>query len=127
MVGPATKSELCAVDGCDKPRFCKGWCQCHYRRFTRGQPLEAPLRRIHQFGRVEAFQALTEAALSYAEADTDDDDAFRAAERHLVFAAIRLARRAYWPSASLDTGQRAPGRAMARAGLVPDEERTNAA
>lgn len=121
MVDQVSAAERCTLEGCTKPRFCKGMCQMHYRRTKRGQPLEAPPLRISQHARVEALQALREAALSYADADASRDEEFTEADRRLVYSALRLARRAYWPDASLDSGQRTPFRAMSRAGLVPAE------
>ena len=49
-------AKLCAVDGCDKPSYVRGWCNAHYRRWrTHGDPLGGrpsldgePLRYFHE-------------------------------------------------------------------------------
>lgn len=39
---------LCSIAGCDKPSYCKTWCQMHYSRYKRnGDPalLKRPIKR----------------------------------------------------------------------------------
>ncbi|MCP4251056.1 MAG: hypothetical protein GY778_28800 [bacterium] len=46
---------VCEVDGCGRPLRARGFCEGHYRRFTRGKPLTGPLRaRTPQIGLCEA-------------------------------------------------------------------------
>lgn len=34
------RSKTCKIAGCNKPHYSRGWCQMHYRRWTRtGSPL----------------------------------------------------------------------------------------
>jgi 5-methylcytosine-specific restriction endonuclease McrA len=39
--------QQCAVDGCERPQRCRGWCSAHYQRWrTHGHPLRGgPVRR----------------------------------------------------------------------------------
>ena len=34
------ENEVCTIDGCDKPTFCRDWCSAHYSRWQRhGDPM----------------------------------------------------------------------------------------
>lgn len=37
--------DKCNVDGCEKPRFCKGWCMKHYARMQRHGSLTAERKK----------------------------------------------------------------------------------
>ncbi len=36
--------KTCSVDGCDKPMLSKGFCNAHYLRHRKGQPLDIPVK-----------------------------------------------------------------------------------
>ena len=39
MEGPAVTDSICTVDGCDRPKYSRGWCHKHYRQWHRtGSP-----------------------------------------------------------------------------------------
>lgn len=45
--------KTCQLDGCDRPHFCKGWCNLHYERVRRlGEP--GPVGTIEQYSEQEA-------------------------------------------------------------------------
>jgi len=35
-------SDVCSVEACDRPRYCKGFCTMHYQRDRAGKPMDAP-------------------------------------------------------------------------------------
>lgn len=39
------KGKVCAIDGCERPAYCKGRCQAHYYRKNKRKPLEVPVTR----------------------------------------------------------------------------------
>lgn len=80
----------CAVDDCDRAPYKSGLCAGHYRRKREGRPL-TELRRA-QGGPatpILPIDRLSEAALAYADADTDED--FARARNNLHDAAIWFA------------------------------------
>lgn len=78
----------CAIDGCDGASVAKGpYCAGHERRRRLGQPMGPPIKRPRR-GPVTRAD-LAEAALAYADADSSDDRAFKAAFDRLE----KLARR----------------------------------
>lgn len=39
---------ICGIEGCARGTKAKGYCQTHYRRFRKGQPLDAPINPSFQ-------------------------------------------------------------------------------
>lgn len=81
--------EPCLVADCERPAAPKkgGMCEAHAKRRLRGAPLAAAVRI-----RGRPLEALREAALEYADADAEDDDAWRRAEARLMRAAMAYSR-----------------------------------
>jgi hypothetical protein len=73
----------CAVDGCVNESQRAGRCWAHHKRKCRGAVVDGSLAPRHQV----PFDAVTEAALAYAEAEEDED--FERAREQLRRAAVR--------------------------------------
>jgi hypothetical protein len=59
----------CAHMSCSREAESRGFCGLHYMRWKRGSPMDGPPRQV----RFSCHEALQEAALRYAEAETDDE------------------------------------------------------
>lgn len=59
----------CSVDGCPNPAAKSGLCEGHVKRRTRGQVVSAALKLRPR----SPLERLTEAALAYANAESDDE------------------------------------------------------
>lgn len=87
----------CLVDGCLKPAGLRkgGYCEAHAKRRLRGQVVAEPIgapRGGHVLVTAEStWLLLTEAALAYADADSDDEVDFRRATDRLRKAALSYA------------------------------------
>lgn len=74
--------------GCIRPVWAHGACRYHYERFTHNrEPAPKGWGKLRQKAR--RFQAVEEAALAYAAAETDDQ--YERAWRRLYMASIRHA------------------------------------
>lgn len=81
----------CTHEDCDRPAYCRGLCNGHYRRAQRGYLATGGLRHWGQPGR-----SVREAALAYADAESEQDYArgearLRMATRRAAVAARRRA------------------------------------
>lgn len=79
----------CTHEDCDRPAYCRGLCNGHYRRQQRGSLATGRLRHWGQPGR-----SVREAALAYADAESEQDYArgearLRMATRRAAVAARR--------------------------------------
>lgn len=72
---------LCCVADCVREATSGAYCYLHRKRLQRGMPLHSP---VHARGR-GLWERLSEAALEYADAETEEDAA--TAEVHLRAAA----------------------------------------
>ena len=63
-------SANCSYPGCQRPAECLKMCMPHYARWRRGGDMDRPIRgqRPHELAR-----RLSEAALRYAHAETEDE------------------------------------------------------
>lgn len=75
----------CEWPGCENPSMTPRhpWCAMHYQRQHRGKPMNTPKAVTI----TDPFEALTQAAISLADCDSEDDDAWRKAENRLRYAA----------------------------------------
>ncbi len=71
--------EDCAVDDCPRPAKRNGYCYSHSKRGQRGMPVHVPIPQRP----TKPFDRAVEAALAYAEADADDEVAYRRARDNL--------------------------------------------
>lgn len=62
----------CAIEDCDKPASKAGMCWGHAKRKARGQTVSGPIKERPK----SKSEWLREAALAYADADSDDEEAF---------------------------------------------------
>jgi hypothetical protein len=37
----------CSVDGCNRPAYCRGWCNTHYQRWRAGKDMTTPILEQH--------------------------------------------------------------------------------
>lgn len=81
----------CAVDDCDKPARKDNLSWGHYKRRQMGKPVNVPLEASRRTR--DPTQALLEASLAHADADTEDDGAFDRAVANLKTAANAYGRR----------------------------------
>lgn len=81
----------CAIDGCGRRCVSGRLCATHRRRKRLHLPMMAPIRERA----TEAEEALTEAALRYADAAAEDPNAFRTGKNMLVDAAKTFGRQAH--------------------------------
>ena len=58
----------CAHISCHRDAEARGYCGMHYMRSKRGSPMDGPPRQI----RFTSHEALREAAIRFAEAESDD-------------------------------------------------------
>jgi hypothetical protein len=78
----------CAIEGCGKPSDARGYCNAHYARWRKyGSPTGGSTRTQY----VGPWKRLTEAALTYA--DAEGDDAYQRAQANLRDAARAYAKR----------------------------------
>lgn len=90
MIGARSRaSEPCSAPGCTRPVGTKGahgYCQAHYRAWRNGRPL-VPI--ASSVDRQALWRSLAEAALQYADAETEAD--FQSAYQALRKAALEYA------------------------------------
>jgi hypothetical protein len=70
---------VCFVDGCDRPATRAGLCEGHRKRRRRGQALGSPLQERP----ATPWSRILEGCIALADADSEDDLAFRRAEDRL--------------------------------------------
>ena len=83
----------CAVDGCEGEAKKAGFCWAHYKRRQEGRTINEPINKITGSRTINA-ESVLEACLRYAEADSDDDEAWRKARRAMLYIAESYGRRA---------------------------------
>lgn len=85
-------AEVCSVDGCGRNATSGRLCATHRRRKRLHLPMMAPIKTRA----TQAEEALTEAALKYADAAAEDPPAaFRAVKKNLVEVAKALGKQAH--------------------------------
>jgi hypothetical protein len=77
------------MSDCGRPAFRDELCFAHLKRRQRGLPLSGPIQEP-----LDARQKLLEAALKYADSDSEDDREYQRRERALLYSAVQLGRRA---------------------------------
>ena len=75
-------SDLCAIDDCGKPAYCRSMCRGHYTRERRGRPVAGPLRLW-----ADPRRTLMEAAFAFADGSEMSEDTFLNAWKRLYAAA----------------------------------------
>lgn len=79
----------CSVEGCLRPVEAGGLCAGHRKRKTRGTTIAGELRDDTR----SPAEILTDAAIALADADAEDDEAWRRAKKSHEYAAESFARR----------------------------------
>lgn len=101
--GPTSRlSGDCAVDGCDRPPFRKGWCNAHFKRWQRKKTVggligvaavPGGLALGEELSPEECVVVMGSAML---EADSEDDQAYRLKRRRFLKAAMRWVESLGW-------------------------------
>lgn len=79
----------CSIDGCLRPAYRSGLCDGHDRRRRRGQVVHSPLAEVN----LSPSERLASAALTFADADSEDDAAADRAWDNLRKTAVTAGRR----------------------------------
>lgn len=79
-------AEWCSIDGCSRRAHAHGLCSAHLKRRNRGQPVNVTIRDSPK----SEWEVLTENALAYANAESDED--FQRAKDNVRKAALTYGR-----------------------------------
>ncbi len=90
--GDESLDGACIVLDCGEPRFARGLCAGHYKRWSRGRSVDGPIHRVPAT-QDEALDLLRKAADERSAAERDED--YDAADRRLQHAARMFASARY--------------------------------